>query len=371
MRVILAAGGSGGHIFPAISVARELEKMGVSDIFFVSSKRRLDKSLLESEREKCFFLSANPMPLRFNPLRTLVFMFKLFVDAAISVFLIARLRPKVVVGFGGYSSGTIASAAKLFGIPLIVHEQNFLPGRANKILSRFADRVAVSFRESAEYFPQGRTKVVYTGNPIRLDILSNDRTKSASRLGVNPGKLTVLVMGGSQGSSFLNRVVSEAALRVKKKRGDEVQFIHLTGRSDYESIKKFYDDNEIPGRVFSFLTRIDDAYAASDVAVSRSGAAAVFELAYYAKPMILVPYPHPENNQRSNALYFSQGGSAIYREESELTQDGLAGELMDILTDSERRDSLARASGRLSAPGAGRLLAEEIIKLAGGFSKRR
>ena len=366
MKIILAAGGSGGHIFPSISLAKELKEAGVGEIFFLSSKRQLDKNILKNVKEKCFFLSVNPMPLKFSPVRILIFMFKLLVDTMVSVFLIIRLKPSVVVGFGGYSSGTIACAAKLFRVPLIIHEQNLLPGRANKILSRFADRIAVSFAETAEYFPRAESKVVYTGNPLRLEVLSYNRVKSASSLGLSPEKSTVLVMGGSQGSSFLNKVISEVALQIKESKGDEVQFIHLTGKKDYENIKQFYEENEINGKVFSFLERIDDAYAASDVAVSRAGAAAVFELAYYAKPMILVPYPNPKNNQRSNALYFSQAGAAIYREEDELTPSDLSNELLSMLTDDQRRSRFSRASARLSAPNAGQLLAIEAIKLAGG-----
>ncbi|MFH1552614.1 MAG: undecaprenyldiphospho-muramoylpentapeptide beta-N-acetylglucosaminyltransferase [Candidatus Omnitrophota bacterium] len=364
MRVILAAGGSGGHIFPSVALAAELEKAGIEKIFFISSKRRLDKNILRNSRHSCFFLSANPMPLRFNPFRLAVFAGKLFIDTIMSMYLIAKLRPDVVVGFGGYSSGAIVAAAKMFNVPVIIHEQNLLPGRANRILSRFADRVAVSFKDSAGYFTRAAGKVFYSGNPLRLDILSGDRTESARRLGLDPEKTTVLIMGGSQGSSFLNRIASESARFIKEQKSDEVQFIHLTGNKDYEYVRQFYEKNKIAGKVFSFLERIDEAYAASDLAISRAGAAAVFELAFYAKPMILVPYPNPKNNQRFNAMYFSQVGAAVYKEENDLSADDLAGEVMSILTDAQRRDRISQAAGSLSAPAAGRILAEEVINLA-------
>ncbi len=364
MRVIIAAGGSGGHIFPAVALASELEKAGVREIFFVSSKRRLDRNILGKERYACFFLSVNPMPLRFRPVRAIVFLLKLLADALASVYIIARVRPDAVVGFGGYSSGTIAGCAGLLGIPVLIHEQNLVPGRANRILSRLADRVAVSFKASAGHFRRHAAKVVYSGNPLRLDMLSGDREGSARRLDLAPDNPTVLIMGGSQGSSFLNRTASEAALRIREEKHGAVQFIHLTGKKDHESIKRFYEENDIPGRVFSFLERIDDAYAASDVAISRSGAAAVFELAYYAKPMVLVPYPNPGNNQRFNAEYFSRAGAAVYREESDLSAGDLAREVLEMLTDSRRRDEFAQAAARLSVPEAGRVLAEQVIDLA-------
>ena len=170
-------------------------------------------------------------------------------------------------------------------------------------------------------------------------------------------------MGGSQGSSFLNRTVSRSAMLVKERTGGTVQFIHLTGRKDYEDVRRFYEDNGIPARVFSFLDRIDDAYAACDLAVTRSGAAALFELAYYARPMILVPYPNPANNQRFNARYFSEAGAAVYKEEKEITPDGLADEILSMLSDDQRRLSAARAAEKLSAPGAGKRLAEEVVSL--------
>jgi UDP-N-acetylglucosamine--N-acetylmuramyl-(pentapeptide) pyrophosphoryl-undecaprenol N-acetylglucosamine transferase len=364
MKVILAAGGSGGHIFPSVALAAELEKAGVREIFFISSKRKLDRNLLKGTRHRCFFLSVNPMPLRFQLFRCLVFFWKLLADALVSAYLMIRLKPDVVVGFGGYSSGTIAAVAKVFAVPVLIHEQNLVPGRANKILSRVADRIAVSFRDSVKYFPGAEDKVAYSGNPLRMDILSDDRTASANRIGISPEKTTVLVMGGSQGSSFLNRTASEAAKRIKMKRADAVQFIHLTGRKDFEQVQEFYRANDIPGKVFSFMERIDDAYAACDIAISRAGAAAVFELAYYSKPMILVPYPSAKNNQRSNAEFFSRAGAAICREEKDLLPDSLALEIIGILNDAASRERMSKAAGMLSEPEAGRKLAEEVIKLA-------
>ncbi|MFH1664944.1 MAG: undecaprenyldiphospho-muramoylpentapeptide beta-N-acetylglucosaminyltransferase [Candidatus Omnitrophota bacterium] len=365
MKVLLAAGGSGGHIFPSVALAGELEKAGVEEIFFVSSKRKLDKNILGGVRHKCFFLSVNPMPLSFRPVRILKFVLKLFADVIVSAGLIVKLRPDVVVGFGGYSSGAIVAVAKVFGVPVMIHEQNYFPGRANRILSRIADRVAVSFKDSAEYFPRTRDKVVYSGNPLREGILRGNKEEAFSRLGLDPGKFSVLIMGGSQGSSFLNGTASESALRIKNSPGDAVQFIHLTGRNDYDRVKTFYEKNDIPGKVFHFLDRMEDAYAVCDLAVTRAGAAAVFELAYYAKPMILVPYPNPKNNQRSNAEYFSKAGAAIQLEEKDLTCDKLAGEILGLRADGRRRESIARAAGELGAPEAGKCLAQEVIKLAG------
>ncbi len=363
MRVILAAGGSGGHIFPSLALARELEKAGCEDIRFVSSKRNLDRNLLSGVEGRCFFLSVNPMPLRFHPWKILVFACKLVQDVFVSAGILFKYRPSVVVGFGGYSSGAITALAGLFRIPVIIHEQNLVPGRANKILAGLASKIAVSFKGTEKFFPGAENKVVFTGNPLRMEMLSNDRKRSSENLGVAPDKKTVLIMGGSQGSTFLNSMASKGALHINEETRGDVQFIHLTGVKDYEEVKRFYSDNNIPGKVFSFIERIDDAYAASDVAISRSGAAAVFELAYYAKPMILVPYPHQKNNQRSNAIYFAENGGAVYKEEKGLSLDELSGEVLKILADDGYRQNLSTSARELSCPDAGKRLAEEVINL--------
>ena len=364
MKVVLAAGGSGGHIFPAIALASEIKKAGENEILFVSSKRRLDRSILRKTDYKGLHLSVNPMPLRFAPVESLVFTLKLLADAVVALFFVAFSRPDVVVGFGGYSSGAVLVAAKMLRIPVVIHEQNLIPGRANRMLCRIADRVTTSFDDSARHFSRISGKVVCSGNPLRPEILSGDRYKSAAAMGVPPERFTVLVMGGSQGSSFLNRAVSEAGRILAEENGPGIQFIHLTGRKDHKEVESFYEKHNIPGRVFSFLEKIEQAYALCDLAISRAGASAVFELAYYKKPMMLVPYPNPKNNQRSNAVYFSERGAARLREEKDISGTVLAEEIKRIAADGDRRRSMSGSAARLSNYGAGRKLAETVMELA-------
>ncbi|MFH1309228.1 MAG: undecaprenyldiphospho-muramoylpentapeptide beta-N-acetylglucosaminyltransferase [Candidatus Omnitrophota bacterium] len=364
MKVILAAGGSGGHIFPSIALADELKKRENSDIFFVSSKRRLDKNIFKGSKYPCFFLSINPMPLTFNVVKIIGFILKFFKDMVWSFYIILKVKPDVVVGFGGYSSGTICVAAKVFRVPILLHEQNYVPGRANKILCRIADSVALSFDGTDKYFANVKTKIVHSGNPLRIDALLNDRDVSAKKLGLFLDRKTVLIMGGSQGCSFLNETVSRTAVIMNKKMPQKLQFIHLTGPKDYARIKQFYEENAVSGKVFSFLETISDAYAASDLAVTRSGAAAVFELAYYSRAMILVPYPNPKNNQRSNARYFADKKAAVYKEEGTFSAENLAEEIYAILFDEKKLYELSQSAGRLACPSAGKNLAEEVFSLA-------
>lgn len=364
MKIILAAGGSGGHIFPAVALASELEKRGIQDIVFVSSKRRLDKSILAEKKYKCFYLSVNPLPRGFRPLKFLIFIAKFCSDIVKATIITSKIWPSIVIGFGGYSSSAISLVALMFRIPVILHEQNIVPGVANKALSLVAKRIAVSFKDSGKYFGRMENKVFYSGNPLRLDILSNDRKKSAELLGISADKLTVLVIGGSQGASFLNKIVSTCALRIKEKMGSAIQFVHITGFNDEEEINDFYRTNKVNARVYAFLENIADAYAVSDIAVSRSGAAAIFELAFYGKAMILVPYPNPKNSQRHNAAYFSEKGAALCREEKGLDCDILAGDIIKFLDDEAYRLGMAKAALGLAVPEAGKILAEEVIKSA-------
>ncbi|MBF0216520.1 MAG: undecaprenyldiphospho-muramoylpentapeptide beta-N-acetylglucosaminyltransferase [Candidatus Omnitrophica bacterium] len=362
MRVIIAAGGSGGHIFPATAVAEELEKKGVKEIYFVASDRKLDRNILGASRYRSFYLSANPMPFRKDILKWVVFAFKIVSDAFLSAAILVWIRPGRVVAFGGYSSGAISLCAKAFNIPLVIHEQNHAPGRAIMILSNIARKIAVSFPESGQFFPcSSRGRVVLTGNPIRSCNLTDIGEGAMEYLELSGSSKKVLVMGGSQGSSSLNRVASIAASLLKEDRSLDIEFIHLTGAKDHAAIKDFYRDNGINAAVFSFLERMDAAYSAADIAISRSGSAAVFELAYHRKPMILVPYPSRDNNQRTNAAYFAKAGAAIRIEENDLTPGLLAEEVLRILKSSEVYAKMSAAAGSLARPEAGRLLADLVL----------
>jgi len=366
-KIILAAGGSGGHIFPSVALADQLARSGIKDICFIASKRRLDRSILEKTRYRSYFLSVNPMPFGGNLFKWIRFFIKLTADMVTSIFIILTVRPDAVVGFGGYSSGTITRSAAFLGIPVVLHEQNLVPGRANRMLAKCSDIIAVSFAESTRFFPGSVCgKIVHTGNPIRVDMLGRDREKSALRLEMDPSRLTVLIMGGSQGATFLNVKAAGAAKMLSERYGGVFQFVHLTGANDLESTKNFYDNNNIDCKVFSFLERIENAYAIADIAVSRSGAAAIYELAYYGIPMILVPYPNPKNNQRDNAIYFAEKGAALYMEEPDVGEEKIAGEISRILFDSEKRKSMSDSSLKLARPGAARFLSEEVIKLTEG-----
>lgn len=363
MKVLLAAGGSGGHIFPAMAVWEKLNASGVTEISMIASKRELDKNILSASGKKAFFLSVNPMPLNRSPLSWIKFAFKFTSDMLKAMALILRLRCDRVVGFGGYSSGAIVVAARVLGRKVLIHEQNYVPGRANRLLARSCDTLALSFEHSEKFFPATRAEKVLTGNPLRDNVLAGKREKALLNLGLSNERITILVMGGSQGAGFLNRTVSGGIALASEKSDLQIQVVHLTGRADRAEVEAFYGKKEIPGRVVSFLDRIEDAYAAADMAFSRSGASALFELAYYSVPMVLIPYPHSMNNQRHNARFFRDEGAAVLEEEKSLSEERVGEMLLDLLGDPEKMSSMASSAKALSRPDAAAQVAAEIMEL--------
>jgi UDP-N-acetylglucosamine--N-acetylmuramyl-(pentapeptide) pyrophosphoryl-undecaprenol N-acetylglucosamine transferase len=358
MRVLIASGGSGGHIFPAVSLARELKKKSI-EVIFVASRRRLDNNLLKDEPYRTIFLSANPMPYRFG-WQIFPFLGKVIFDSLASVCILIRYRPGAVIGFGGYTAGAILISASLMNIKTIIHEQNLVPGRTNKLLDRFADKVAVSFDETKKYF---RNKnIVFTGNPLREESLKYCGSSALKAFGLDEKKITILVMGGSQGARSLNNLVSKSISLLSAEKKELAQIIHIAGTNEKDAIERRYNVYGVHARVYGFIKNINEAYSACDIAVSRSGAAALFELAAFGKPMILIPYPNEHNNQRQNAMYFADKNAAIFKEERRLGERELRDIIVELIDNAGKRMKLAENARRLSSVDGAKRLADEIIK---------
>ncbi|MGB2705321.1 MAG: undecaprenyldiphospho-muramoylpentapeptide beta-N-acetylglucosaminyltransferase [Candidatus Omnitrophota bacterium] len=356
MKVLIASGGSGGHIFPAVSLAREL-RVGGAELIFVASRRRLDRNILEKEPYKKIFLSANPMPYKFGP-RALVFPFKLALDGLSAFFILIKYRPEVVIGFGGYTSGALVLLGAMMKAKTLIHEQNVIPGRTNRFLDKIVEGVAVSFPETGKYF--SNRNIVITGNPLRKESLEETRSGALGDFKLDRDRMTILVMGGSQGARSLNTLVSESMVLLSEARKGRLQVIHIAGARKTEEIQKRYDEEGIRGRVYAFIPNINEAYSVSDMAISRSGAAAVFELAAFRKPMILIPYPDEKNNQRFNAIYFAKKNAAIYRDEKTLRPEELRDLISDLIDNANRRRGLSENAGKLSVIDGAKKLAEIV-----------
>ncbi|UCD55530.1 MAG: undecaprenyldiphospho-muramoylpentapeptide beta-N-acetylglucosaminyltransferase [Candidatus Omnitrophota bacterium] len=357
MRVLIASGGSGGHIFPAVSLAEELKKDNV-EIIFVASRRRLDRNIIQNRDYKKIFLSANPMPYKFS-WRFVTFLAKLAIDSICALYILLRFRPDVVVGFGGYIAGAILLLAAMDGhIKTVIHEQNLVPGRTNRLLERFVDSVAISFPDTKKYF---RNKnVVFTGNPLREESLKEYRSEAFNSLGLERDKMTILVMGGSQGASSLNDLVSRSISLLPSEKKKNIQLVHIAGPKEPERIQKRYNENGIQGKVLTFIRDINEAYSVSDLAISRSGAAAIFELAAFKKPMVLIPYPDRKNNQRFNAGFFAGKNAAICIDEKNTGLEELRDLITELVDNPAKRKALSENAGRLSVVDGARRLKELV-----------
>ncbi len=362
MRILIAAGGSGGHIFPAIALKRALTERGSCEIKFVGADKAIDRRIFEKEGVNFSLLSANKLPYRLSP-SIILFFLRLFLDSVKALWITAAFRPACCIGFGGYVSFPVMLSAKLLRVPTVVHEQNVVPGRANKLLFKFADKVAVSFEDTIGHIPYGqKKKFSVTGNPIRVGDFKADRELSLKSFGLSGAKFTVLVIGGSQGAHVLNENFIRSVSRMEEPVKAGTQIIHLTGVKDYEwAIAEYKKTAPLEARVYSFIDRIEDAYAAADLIVTRAGASALFEVALLGKAMIVVPYPYAMSHQLENARAFSSRGAAIEIEEKDLSEVFFKDTIEGFLKDRSKLKALGAVAKTLSAPYASEKLADIVL----------
>lgn len=306
MRIIIASGGTGGHLFPAIRLAEEISaRYKHIDILFVASCRRQDSDILK--KKGITFKTVPLVGLTSKNIISIVnFIFRLIIGTAKSLFLILWFRPKVVIGFGSYVAGPILLLSSLFRIKTIIHEQNVYPGKTNRILSRFVDRIAISFPKTFEYLKKFESKVVVSGNLLRREI---------TRQHIMHDRFTVLVMGGSQGAHVLNKIVPEVMGLIKSDKKDLLEVIHISGYKEQDFVINAYKNKGVKNRVYPFRDDIHNLYNESDFVIARSGATTVAELLYLAKPSVLIPYPYSGGHQRLNAKVLKDMGRAIVLEE--------------------------------------------------------
>lgn len=365
MKYMIAAGGSGGHIFPAIALSRTLKNRGSREIKFVGSGKAIDRRIFERERLNFALLSANKLPYKLSPY-IIVFFVMLACDLLKSLIYVASYRPSVVIGFGGYVSFPVVLAAKVLNTPVILHEQNVVPGRANKLLFSLADGIAVSFRDTVENIPERyRQKVVVTGNPIRTEDFKKDKESGAKNFGFDGAKLTILVIGGSQGARAINSNFISSLSMLDASILSGLQIIHITGPKDYENaVEEYGKMADLQSRVYSFIDRIEDAYNAADLVITRAGASALFEAAFFGKAMIVVPYPYANSHQIENAGAFLKKAAAIVIEEKDLGPAFFKDKIEYFYKDKSGLCALGERSGLLAAPLASVRLAEAAEAIA-------
>lgn len=360
LRLLITGGGTGGHLFPAVAAAQALRvRQPDSEVLFVGTRRKIDTTSLESYG----FASSSiySYGLKGKSVTELIKALAILPLSCIQAALIIRgFRPDVALGVGGYVTGPVMLAAKVLRVPTIIHEQNSVPGLANRKLGRLVDCICLSLPGSERFFPE--RNILFTGNPVRQNILE---------LAVAPrpaaGPPTLLVLGGSQGAHALNTLVTEAFCGSGKERLAAVSVIHQTGQIDAGWVEQRYREAGVNARVAPFFKDMGEVYAAADLLVSRAGATTLTELAVLGKPAVLVPYPSAaDDHQSKNAAYYAAGGGALQFKEQDLSGALLAGLLQELFGDRDRLAAMAGAMQKLGIPDAAEKIIDVCIRAAAG-----
>lgn len=357
LRVILSGGGTGGHIYPAVAIADEIKRRYPSaEILFVGAQDRMEMEKVPQAGYEIEGLWISGVDRSFN-LKNFLFPFKLMSSLSRSRKIIKKFKPDVVIGTGGFASGPLLRVAMSKGIPTLIQEQNSLPGITNRILSKYADKICAAYEKVKEVFPPEKT--VITGNPVRQDLLNVNelREEAIEHFNLSRDKKTVLVLGGSLGAKRINKLV-ETYLRKFQEEG--VQLIWQIGKLYFEDYKKYESANV---RTKEFINRMDLAYAAADIIISRAGAGSVSELCIVGKPVLFIPSPNvAENHQAKNAKAVIEHDAALMIEEDELTER-FEPCFFSLLTDQRRLDRFGINIKSLALPNATSAIVDEVEKL--------
>lgn len=362
--MLIAGGGTGGHLFPGVALAEELTLRNQGHrVLFVGTARGIETREVPHAGFDLELIDVAGLKGR-GLLGWLRGMLRIPRAMWQSRRILRRFRPDVVVGVGGYASGPMLLTAWLMRLPSAVLEQNALPGFTNRVLGHVVRRVFVAFPQAEAYF--NRKKVQLLGNPVRRSLIDNFLRSSEPRTG-----LGLLVFGGSQGARVLNQTVP-AAVRTLKERFDRLEVVHQTGEAECDRVDQAYRELGIEAQVVPFIRDMAGAYRKADVVVCRAGATSVAELSLCRKPAVLIPFPHAaDNHQEVNARSLVDAGAAVMIRQPELTPDRLATELGAILGSRERRALMEEAAGRVSRPESARDICEVCLELAARSRWRR
>jgi len=354
MKFVIASGGTGGHIIPALRVGLELKKDG-HQVEFAGVFKSFHDKIAESG------FSVKELPSVGFSIKNL-FGFLLCMNKALkeSRIYLEEFCPDVVLGFGGYGAFPVVMEACLLKYPTLMHEQNVIPGKANRILSRFVKKIAISFPQSRKFF--GLTPAVLTGCPCNFPTGKSKRD-IIEGLGLKEDRITILVSGGSQGSQKINKEFSQVVDLIKPKVN--LQIIHLSGKTDCDWLKQEYTKQGIPFCVFDFYDNISELYEVSDLVVARAGAVTVSEIALFALPAIFIPYPYAQKHQKENASVLERIGMAIIIEESVLSTPKLCSTVLEMI---QNQKDFALKKGQaglkeLQLPEAAKTLAKAAMEL--------
>jgi UDP-N-acetylglucosamine--N-acetylmuramyl-(pentapeptide) pyrophosphoryl-undecaprenol N-acetylglucosamine transferase len=355
LSVIIAGGGTGGHIYPGIAIAQEFKRRNArTEVLFIGTARGLETRIVPREGFKLELIEAAALK-NVSWARRVKALLMLPRSFLVVRSLIRRFKPHVVIGVGGYSSGPVVMVASLMGVPTMVAESNALPGFTNRSLARFVRAAAVAFEEAQAFFG---AKAEITGNPVRAEFFSIPKKESGPQA-------HLLITGGSQGARPINEAMINA-LPLLAAEGKRLSITHQTGEADYERVRAAYEQAGLKAEVKPFIERIVDEFARADLVVSRAGATTVAELAAAGKPALMIPFPlAADDHQRKNAEAVMRAGAGRMILQAELTGERLAQEIIALAHDPQRLGQMAEASRTLAhADAAARVvdLAMKIVK---------
>jgi UDP-N-acetylglucosamine--N-acetylmuramyl-(pentapeptide) pyrophosphoryl-undecaprenol N-acetylglucosamine transferase len=357
LKFILSGGGTGGHIYPAISIANELKsRFPDAEFLFVGAKDKMEMQKVPQAGYKIEGLWIAGLQRKLT-LQNMMFPFKLISSLWKSRQIINKFKPDVVIGTGGFASGPLLQVANSRNIPTVVQEQNSYPGITNKLLSKKANKICVAYENLERFFP--KEKIVLTGNPVRQDLLEIDNKKSEAiaHFNLNANKKTLLILGGSLGARRINQLIEKELEFIQSK---DVQVIWQCGKFYFEEYKK-YNNNNV--QVVAFIDRMDLIYAAADFVISRAGASSVSELCLVGKPTIFIPSPNvAEDHQTKNARAIVDKNGAILLKENELDEK-FETTFSNLISDESLQKELSQNIKSLAKPNATKDIVEEIIKL--------
>jgi len=361
-RVIISGGGTGGHIFPAISIANAIMKIDPgTEILFVGAEGRMEMDKVPAAGYNITGLPVAGLYRRFT-LKNIAVIIKLFRSLRIARRVIREFKPDVVVGVGGYASGPVLRQAGKMGIPTIIQEQNSYAGVTNKLLAKRASVICVAYDGMEKYFPAG--KIIKTGNPVRQNFedLTSMKNEALSFFGLKPEFPVVLVLGGSLGAGSINRSLADS---IEKLRDSDCQWLWQTGKHYYENVNALLSVSFTSNiSVHDFIDRMDYAYAAADVIVSRAGAGTISELCLVGKPVILIPSPNvAEDHQTRNAKALSDRNAAVFISDGKAAKE-LVCEAVKLVADRNKRTTLSENIRKMADMDADVRIAKEVLKLA-------
>lgn len=350
MRVLIAGGGTGGHLFPGLAIADEFKRRDEkTEVIFVGTEYGIEARVVPREGYPIRFLRAEGL-VGVSVMKKIRSISKMLLGVIDSHRIIKTLSPDIVIGVGGYASGATMLTACFKSIPTMILEQNSMPGLTNKILGRFVRGICLTYQESISFFPNAKTYL--TGNPVRMQVLKGSIESAYRLFSLEKSLFTVFIFGGSAGARSINMAMIEALNYLHDLRG-KIQFLHQTGTKDYEHVREAYRKTGFKGTITPFIYQMGEAYAVADIVVSRAGATTLAELTALGKPALLIPYPYAAGqHQELNARKLLEMGAAKMILNRELKGEPLAESIRELFKNETMRREMQRISRSVGRPDA-------------------